>query len=342
MKVAFITPYYLQSTRGNAVTVRRLEHHLTAAGCQVRVFSREAFAGTALVQGIREFGPDCLHAFHALHGGVTARQVCRELGIPYLVTLTGTDLYGGEADDMAAMVEALAGAEAVVIFHETVRQRLLRLLPHPAGQIAVIPQGVDLPDIVAPEATGDFVFFLPAGIRPVKNVLFPVAPLARLHAAHPRLRLRVAGPLLDESYCRRVLAAFAAAPFVDWLGEVAFEAMAGQYAASHVVLNTSVSEGGMANSLLEAMAAGRPVLAADIEGNRSLVEDGVNGLLYHGEADFLDKAERLLNDLLLRQRLGLAGREYVREQCSPERESAAYRHLYHAVTGQSKPTDSKP
>lgn len=328
MKVALITPYYLQSTRGNAVTVRRLERHLAAAGCRVGVFSPETHAGAGLLQGVREFAPDCIHAFHALHGGVPARQVARELGVPCLVTLTGTDLYADAADDMAAMVEALAGAEAVVIFHETVRQRLLRLLPHPPREVAVIPQGVELPDVVAPEPAGDFVFFLPAGIRPVKNVLFPIAPLARLHAAHPQLRLRVAGPLLDDAYGRRVLAALAAAPFADWLGEVAFAEMPGQYAAAHVVLNTSISEGGMANSLLEAMAAGRPVLAADIEGNRSLIEDGVNGLLYRDERDFTLKAGQLLADRELRSRLGGAGRQFVADNCDTGDEAEKYLSLY--------------
>ena len=37
---------------------------------------------------------------------------------------------------------------------------------------------------------------------------------------------------------------------------------------------------------MEAMAIGRPVLAADISGNRSLIQNGDNWWLYDGEADF--------------------------------------------------------
>jgi len=84
----------------------------------------------------------------------------------------------------------------------------------------------------------------------------------------------------------------------------------------------------MANSLLEAMAAGRPVLASAIEGNRSLVVDGVNGLLYRDEMDFALKAGRLVADPLLRQRLGLAARDFVRENCDPMDEAEKYLALY--------------
>ena len=54
-------------------------------------------------------------------------------------------------------------------------------------------------------------------------------------------------------------------------------------AAADIVLNCSRSEGGMANAVIEALALGRAVLAADIPGNRSLIEDGVTGLLFGSE-----------------------------------------------------------
>jgi glycosyltransferase involved in cell wall biosynthesis len=89
----------------------------------------------------------------------------------------------------------------------------------------------------------------------------------------------------------------------------------------------------MANSLLEAMQLGIPVLAADIEGNRSLVIDGKNGLLYQDEESFISKAERLLLDAELRSALVLNGKRYVEENCSATREAASYVELYRKVTG---------
>jgi glycosyltransferase involved in cell wall biosynthesis len=101
---------------------------------------------------------------------------------------------------------------------------------------------------------------------------------------------------------------------------------------SDVVLNCSLSEGGMANSVLEALALGRAVLASDIPGNRSLVEDGVTGLLFGTPEELAAKADRLLKDPDLRARLGQAGRERVSARFGRDRETDGYVAAYTRLT----------
>ena len=84
----------------------------------------------------------------------------------------------------------------------------------------------------------------------------------------------------------------------------------------------------MANSVLEALALGRAALAADIEGNRSLIEDGVTGLLFRDEAELERQAERLIADPALRARLGAAGRLLVERSYPPAREVDGYLDVY--------------
>ena len=84
----------------------------------------------------------------------------------------------------------------------------------------------------------------------------------------------------------------------------------------------------MANSVLEALHLGRAVLASDIPGNRSLVEDGVSGLLFDSVEEMTAKARRLLDDADLRLRLGQAGRERVVARFSPDREVDGYIAAY--------------
>jgi len=95
-----------------------------------------------------------------------------------------------------------------------------------------------------------------------------------------------------------------------------------------VVLNCSVSEGGMANSVLEALSIGRAVLASDIAGNRSLIDDGSTGFLFGDESEFERRAAELVRDPGLRERLGRAGRELVARRYSPEREIDGYCDVY--------------
>jgi glycosyltransferase involved in cell wall biosynthesis len=99
-----------------------------------------------------------------------------------------------------------------------------------------------------------------------------------------------------------------------------------------VVLNCSLSEGGMANSVLEALALGRAVLASNIAGNRSLVEDGVTGFLFDSPDELAAKADRLLKDPDLRARLGEAGRERVNARFGADREIDGYLAAYTRLT----------
>lgn len=63
--------------------------------------------------------------------------------------------------------------------------------------------------------------------------------------------------------------------------------------------------------LLEAMASGRPVIASDLPGVRSVFKDGREGSLFPAgdEQAFLDKLRGLLADAGLRARMGAAGRD---------------------------------
>src|SRR5512138_3730375 len=243
MRVAIVAPNYSWENRGNGVTVRRIERNLRAAGCDIAVFPPEEFGADLLLQRVADYDPDCIHAFHAIHGGIPAKKLSARLGVPYVITITGTDLYS-EVDDTIAAVLAgvLSAADGLAIFHESLKGRLLRTGPVNDSNIAVIPQGVAVPEPAPPEREGEFVFLLPAGIRPVKNVLFALAPLARLLEGCSQIRFKLVGPVLDEGYGENVAAALSDLPWARYGGERQFEQMADEYASAHVVLNTSLSE----------------------------------------------------------------------------------------------------
>jgi glycosyltransferase involved in cell wall biosynthesis len=152
-----------------------------------------------------------------------------------------------------------------------------------------------------------------------------------LAARYPQMRLLYAGPIINRDESEQLLAAIAARPWARYVGAVPHAQMASLLAQSDVVLNCSQSEGGMANSVLEALACGRAVLAADIEGNRSLVAHDVSGLLFHDLSSLAVMAERLMVDEGLRARLGATGRAQVSRNYSNDREIEGYLAVYQAV-----------
>jgi glycosyltransferase involved in cell wall biosynthesis len=90
---------------------------------------------------------------------------------------------------------------------------------------------------------------------------------------------------------------------------------------------------GQSNAILEAMAAGVPVVASDIPGTRDLVIPQETGVLVAvgNRASFAREAHRLLEDAELARRLGDAGRERARSDFSVEKMVGDYTALYHRL-----------
>jgi glycosyltransferase involved in cell wall biosynthesis len=193
----------------------------------------------------------------------------------------------------------------------------------------LIPQGVEtLPAGRCPELPDDaFVVLLPAALRPVKNVEFPLRAMAPLCGVIENLLLVIAGGVIDQVYAACIREMLSGSPFARWLGEVPYERMGSLYARADVVLNCSRFEG-MPNSLMEAMALGRPVLAAAVPGNCSLVCHETTGFLYRDEADFRDQVVRLAGDPGLCANLGKRARDFVLMNFPPKVEAERYLKLY--------------
>jgi glycosyltransferase involved in cell wall biosynthesis len=85
--------------------------------------------------------------------------------------------------------------------------------------------------------------------------------------------------------------------------------------AGSAVLVLSSKQEGLARCIMEAMAAGRPVVATDIRGNRDLVVDGETGFLVKlgDTAGLAHSLLQLLGDPGLRQRMGQAGCQRVKD-----------------------------
>ena len=100
--------------------------------------------------------------------------------------------------------------------------------------------------------------------------------------------------------------------YVRFLGNVPPSYIPGELANTDVFVLTSFSEG-RPNVVLEAMAAGVPVIASNIDGVNELIQDDETGLLFDpGDVECLAiQMERLINDHEMRARLGEAGRNYI-------------------------------
>jgi glycosyltransferase involved in cell wall biosynthesis len=91
---------------------------------------------------------------------------------------------------------------------------------------------------------------------------------------------------------------------------------------------------------IEALAAGRPVVASDTGGVRDWLDDGVSGLcVTPGDAHALARAlNELLADPERQRQMGIAGREAVQRRFSPERHLAAIVDAYASASAHRSTT----
>jgi len=336
-RLAVLTPFAAPSVRGNAITVSRVVRGLRERGLDARVWDSSSTSDAAIAHEVEAERPALIHAFHAFRVGPLALRLARRLEVPLVVTLTGTDANHDlfDPDRAAAVRRVLEGATTVTAFHDSIVERVGAALPDVRRRLVVVPQAVRFDDAVPfeldalwPLPADRVLIVFPAGIREVKAPRMPLAPLDALAAAEPRLRLAYAGPVLDTQEGAALVDALATRPWARHLGAVPHAQMASLLAQADVVLNCSISEGGMANSVLEALTCGRAVLASDIPGNRALIEDDVTGLLFDGPEALRANAERLVGDPGLRTRLGRAGRALVEREYPPAREVDGYVAVY--------------
>lgn len=334
MRCILFSPFANGPLRGNMITVQRIAHHLPSAGCETITLALDTTSPGQAQQIIDQYRPELLHAFHAFHSGPATRMLAAHNRLPYLITMTGSDLYDPAFSSDPNTALALRDATAITCFDPLAASQLTAHYPELTPRVQVIPQGVTPLALHEPflRPADSFIVLLPAAIRPVKGILEAMDALAPLAAQVPRLRLWLAGGDLDPAYAAQVREQAAQLPWITLLGEVPHQRMGDLFAASDIILNSSHFEGGMANSLLEAMAAGKPVIASDVAGNRSLVRHGETGWLFHDHHHLRWLVQRAMDEPALLQTMGEAAGTLVAACFSPHKEAEKLYALYIALT----------
>ena len=212
---------------------------------------------------------------------------------------------------------------------------------HLGGDATEIPNGVD----VARFAHGP-ALDLPPAVRvgyvgrfdePRKGMPVLLAALRRVVAERPDVRLLVVGRG-DGDRLRRA-AGPGLAGRIDLLGPVdeATKAAALRSVAVFCAPHRGGESFGMV--LTEAMAAGAPVLAADLEAFRAVLDDGRAGALFPpgDDAALAAALTRLLDDGTARARLAAAGRDRAQRYDWPVVASDVLRVYRAAIAGAPRP-----
>lgn len=284
---------------------------------------------------------------HCYRSGILLQQAfatADEPRVPYALIASGTDLNIDlqnkvrNATLRAAMKQSAGIAALSPDMHDKAEEVLAELLPDQRPPLALIVQApavetnssYSLRAALGLSATQKLIL-LPAGIRPVKGVAFAIEAMAQALIDHPEHVFAVIGPVLDADYhahCASLIGEWRlrhrglkgrmhllnGLPRPDYLAALR---------EADLLLNTSESEA-VSNAVLEALGTGVPILARGISGNRAVIQQEDNGLLFDRLPAFLREYRRLFADAELGRRLAAKGRLTYQAQCNPAREKSAY------------------
>ena len=234
-------------------------------------------------------------------------------------------------------------------------QRLQRALGAERKKLAVIANGIDVSRFgklpVAPQEAVPTIALI-GRVVPIKDVKSFISAAAILHRQIPDLRALVLGPSdEDPAYadeCVRLIHELDLDTCVHLLGSVN---VLDHLPEIHVVVLSSLSEA-QPLVLLEAGAAGIPCIATDVGACREILEGAVNERPRLGAGGFVTSlvapqeiaaaAQKLLEDELLRRRMGETLRSRVGQFYESERASRNYEKLYARHGAYPHPTEARP
>jgi len=328
-------------------TLERLVR-LPALGREIRGWP-DAVALVQLTRLIRRVRPHIVHT-HTAKAGALGRLAAWLAGVPVIVhTYHGHVFHGYFSPAKTRLFLAIERwlarrTDRLLAVSETVRSELLSLGIGTPEKLVVVPLGLDLEPfagagVLHGQLRGELglgedalLVGIVARLVPIKAHEVFLATAAEVGRRLPRSRFLVIGDGARRAELETLAGRLGLGDRVRFLGWR--RDLDRIYADLDLVALTSRNEGSPV-SLIEAMAAGRPVVATQVGGVPDLIDDGVNGCLVPpDDPEALAEAMvTLLADPDRRQAMGQAGRKRVIPAFSAERLLGDMDRLYAELLG---------
>jgi len=301
MRIAIVSPYDLAVPGGVQAHAAHLAAALRQLGDEVTVLGPDrsvnvSFNGSVapigllpgtgrrLEQRLRRLAPDVIHVHEPLVPwvGVAAAR-------SRIAPTVGTFHAWSDRDRAYRLARPLArrilgGLDAALAVSTAAADYHAGALGVARERFAIVPNGVELDRFAEAEPLEDVAdpsrptLLFVGRLEPRKGLATLIEAFVVLKQDHPQVRLVVVGEGSERQRCEGLLPA-RWRDDVDFLGRVDNSVLAGVYAACDVYVSPALGGESFGIVLLEAMAAGRAIVASDIPGYRSVLSDGIEGRL---------------------------------------------------------------
>jgi 1,2-diacylglycerol 3-alpha-glucosyltransferase len=291
---------------------------------------------------------DIVHVHHPFLSGSIGLRICRPRGIPLVFTNhTRYDLYAhaylpilpdviGETMLHAYMPAFCRACDQIVAPSAGMREILVKFGVDVS--IQVVPNGVDIKPFLNCDAIqdrtqfgfnpDDIVMIYVGRLGPEKNIPFMLRSFAGISQAYDKARLLIVGDGPERDNFEDRVQAMGIQEKVIFTGMVTYDKLPGYLHMADAFLTASVTEVHPL-SVIEAMAAGLPILGIKSPGVGDTVEDGVTGYLATEDlAAFTAKMVRLISEHDRRLEMGRNAQK-ASEQYAIEKTTLTMLDLYH-------------
>ncbi len=280
---------------------------------------------------------DLIHT-HGYKGNLYGYVAARREGKPIVATCHNW-LAGGAALAAYNFLDriVLRRFDAVSAVSQAIADRLLSLGVR-RERITVIPNGIDVRSFAveaqsyppAVQKREEQVIGMVARLDLQKGFEYLLRSMGTLRSSFPRARLLIVGEGPDRAGIEGMVSRQGLGGVVTLAGRQTD--MPGVYAGIDIFVLPSLNEG-LPMTLLEAMAASKPVIATRVGAVPAVITDDQTGLLIEpgDEAGLTNALSRLLADPQLCRRLGQKARAHVEQHYSAAAMIQKYRALYHEV-----------
>jgi glycosyltransferase involved in cell wall biosynthesis len=301
-------------------------------GARRRLWQTFYFAEAVLLaRACNRTGIEHIHAHFGHPPGDVAMLAARLAGVPWSLTLHGTDVNRGDRRLLAA--KAGEAAFVVCVGHFARNQLLPLVEPAQRPRLHVVRCGLENrwfePPGRASARNGHLRVLSVARLDYPKEPDVLIEAIARLRRSGRPVELTVVGDGALRPRLEQRVRELQLSEDVVFAGFVGQDDLPRYYGSADVFCLSSASEG-VPVVLMEAMASGVPVVAPRLPGVEELVEDERAGLLFEpGDAEGLARSvERLGSDPRLVDRLTAAARAKVEAEFRVERSAADLEQLF--------------
>jgi glycosyltransferase involved in cell wall biosynthesis len=298
------------------------------------------FLGARLLSRVRQLhrrSPiHVIHAHAALPCGHAAALLSRRLGIPFVVTIHGLDVFNscfqrGIAAGWRrrASVSVYQRASKVICISGRVQQLLTDGMSA-AVSSEVVYNGTD-PSVFVPSPMQEKTpnILIVGNLLAGKGHELVLRALARVQDSHPELQCRIIGEGADRERFASLAKELGISDRVHFLGRRSRSEVAEAMRSCTVFALPSRYEG-LGCVYLEAMASGKPVIACRGQGIDEIIQHGSNGWLVpvDGLEELVQALQALLTNAELRARIGQAARQTILDKLTLAHQAQSLLNIY--------------